>query len=137
MSKTISPHQAIIYLMVITSAADSDMTDQELLAIGEIVRTLPVFRDFDDNDLVTVAEQCAPFLEHEDGLEELLDIVNRSLPARLHETAYAICCDIVAADGVADQEELQILEMIRHRLGVDRLSAAAIERGSRARHATL
>ena len=137
MSKTISPHQAIIYLMVITSAADSDMTDQEMLAIGEIVRTLPVFKDFDHDQLATVAEECAPFLAHDDGLDEMLDIVNGSLPPKLHETAYAICCDIVAADGVADQEELQLLEMIRHRLDVDRLSAAAIERGSRARHATL
>ena len=42
--------------------------------------------------------------------------------------------DVVAADGDASQEELRMLEMIRHRLDVDRLSAAAIERGARARH---
>ena len=37
----------------------------------------------------------------------------------------------------ATQEELRLLEMLRHRLQIDRLIAAGIERGSRARHATL
>lgn len=137
MTTTVSPHAAIIYLMIVTSAADSDMTDRELFTIGEIVRTLPVFRDFDPEKLVEVAEECAPLLSHEEGLDELMNVVAASLPKSLHETAYAICCDIAAADGTADQEELQLLEMVRHRLNVDRLSAAAIERGARARYATL
>ena len=34
-------------------------------------------------------------------------------------------------------EELRILELLRHRLDVDRLAAAGIERGARARHTTL
>jgi hypothetical protein len=40
---------------------------------------------------------------------------------------------VVAADGRAQQEDLRLLEMIRHRLDIDRLIAAAIERGARAR----
>ena len=59
------------------------------------------------------------------------------LPVKLHETAYAIACDLVAADGEVTQEELRLLELIRHRLNVDRLTAAAIERGARARFQTL
>ena len=132
MSKKVTPHEALIYLMVVTSAADSDMSDRELFTVGEIVRTLPVFEDFDDGRLVDIAEECTPLLEAEDGLDELLEIVSAS-----HETAYAICCDVVAVDGTADQEELRILELIRHGLNVDRLSAAAIERGARARYARL
>ncbi len=137
MSKKVTPHEALIYLMVVTSAADSDMSDRELFTVGEIVRTLPVFEDFDDGRLVDIAEECTPLLEAEDGLDELLEIVSASLPDNLHETAYAICCDVVAVDGTADQEELRILELIRHGLNVDRLSAAAIERGARARYARL
>ena len=43
-------HRALIYTMVIVSAADSDMPDAELRIIGDIVGDLPVFRDFDRND---------------------------------------------------------------------------------------
>ena len=59
------------------------------------------------------------------------------LPAKIRETAYALACDVVAVDGEAHQEEPRMLEMIRHELRIDRLTAAAIERGARARFATL
>jgi tellurite resistance protein len=123
--------------MVTTSAADSNMTDRELMTMGDMVRMLPVFEGFDHESIVSVAEECATLLDTDDGLDQVLDMVANSLAARLHETAYAICCDIVAADGNADQEELRILEMVRHRLDVDRLAAAGIERGARARHMKL
>ena len=56
---------------------------------------------------------------------------------RLWETAYAIACDVAAADGSLRQQELRFLEELRHALNIDRLHAAAIERGARARHMTL
>jgi uncharacterized tellurite resistance protein B-like protein len=58
-----------------------------------------------------------------------------ALPDRLRETAYALACDVVAADGTAAQEELRLLEIMRHSLDIDRLNAAAIERGAAARYA--
>ena len=39
-------HTTLIYVMVLMSAADSDMTDLELYTMGEFVCTLPVFRDY-------------------------------------------------------------------------------------------
>ena len=51
-----------------------------------------------------------------------------------YETAYALACDVAAADGKLDQPELQFLQETRYQLTIDRLHAAAIERGSRARH---
>ncbi len=50
----LTPHEALIYLMVITSASDRDMTDVELARIGDVVRTWPVFEDFDQDRLVAV-----------------------------------------------------------------------------------
>lgn len=129
-------HEALIYIMVISSAADRDMTDSELLTIGDIVRQLPVFRGYDPERLPATAAACAGRLGAEDGLEGMLDDIKAALPSRLRETAYAVSCDIVAADGTASQEELRLLEMIRHQLDISRLSAAAIEHGARARHMT-
>ena len=51
----ISTEAALIYTMVIVSAADSIMTDSELSAIGEIVRHLPVFEEYDANLLPETA----------------------------------------------------------------------------------
>ena len=130
-------HRALIYTMVIVSAADSDMPDAELRIIGDIVEDLPVFRDFDRRELPQVLNDCTDLIGREDGLEETLKAIKTALPAKLLETAYAIACDLVAADGEATQEELRVLELIRHRLSIDRLIAAAIERGARARFQTL
>lgn len=128
---------ALIYIMVMSSAADREMTDSELLTIGDIVRHLPAFQGFDSEKLPKVAADCADRLGAEDGLETLLADVREALPVPLRETAYALACDIVAADGTASQEELRMLEMIRHRFDISRLSAAAIEHGAGARHARL
>ena len=130
-------HRALIYTMVIVSAADSDMPDAELRLIGDIVGDLPVFRDFDRDELPHLLDDCTDLIGRDDGLEETLKAIKAALPVKLRETAYAIACDLVAADGEATQEELHILELIRHRLNIDRLIATAIERGARARFQTL
>jgi len=130
-------HRALIYTMIIVSAADSDMPDAELTIIGDIVGHLPVFRDFDRRELPRALNDCIELIGREDGLEQTLKVIKTALPAKLRETAYTIACDLVAVDGEATQEELRILELIRDRLNIARLIAVAIERGSRARFQTL
>jgi hypothetical protein len=130
-------HRALIYTMVIVSAAESDMPDAELRIIGDIVGDMPVFRDFDQRELPSVLNDCTELISRENGLEETLKVIKTALPAKLRETAYAIACDLVASRGGAGREELRVLELLRHRLNLEPLIAAAIERGARARFRTL
>ena len=133
----ISHHAALIYTMVLVSAADRDMSDAELRAIGEIVNFLPVFRDYDPNLLPATAEACAELLGADEDLERAFELIKSSLPPKLRETAYALACDVAVAGGELSQDILRVLELIRHRLDIDRLVAAAIERGARARFRTV
>jgi tellurite resistance protein len=133
----LNPHSALIYIMVLVSAADSNMTDRELRRIGDQVQNLPVFADFDAEDLVPIAEECAAALNQPGGLDQVMDLIVASLPARLSETAYALACEIAAADLHLEQEELRLLQQLRDALQLDRLIAAALERGVRARHTSL
>ncbi len=130
----INHHAALIYTMVLISAADNDMTDAELRSIGEMVEFLPVFQDYDRESLTDIARDCAAILDDEDGLDLALDVIRQALPPNLRETAYALACDVAAADGAVNQEEARLLELLRYSLDLDRLIAAAIERGARARH---
>jgi tellurite resistance protein len=134
---TLDHHAALINIMVLTAAADADLTDSEMRAIGEIIRLLPVFRDYDMARLSDDASACIAILEDEDGLDVAFDRIADTLPMKLRETGYALACDVAAADGTVSQEESRLLEMMRHRLEVGRLPAAAIERGAKARHARL
>lgn len=129
----LDPHGALIYTMVIVTGAEASMGETEMAIIGDIIEHLPVFYGFDRQQLPAHLNGCAELLGGEDGLEQTLAAIKAALPVRLRETAYAIGCDLVAADGRATQDELRVLELIRHRLDIDRLAAAAIERGARAR----
>ncbi len=131
-------HSALIYTMVLASAADTAMTDAELRTIGDIVTHLPIFADYDSTkNLTNTLATCADLLQKENGLDQALKEIKAALTPRLRETAYAIACDVVASDGEASQEELRFLEMLRERLPIDRLVAGAIERAARARFMTL
>jgi tellurite resistance protein len=137
MQQPIDHHTALIYTMVLVSAAEGVMADTEIETIGRLVRYLPVFRDFDHDRLTEVGEDCTYLLRQEDGLDLAIDKIAEALPTKLRETAYALACDIAAADGDLAEEELNLLHMLRSRLGVDSLIATAIERGAYARHARL
>jgi hypothetical protein len=84
-----------------------------------------------------VAQTVYRLMDEEDGLDTLFAMVRDALPEKLHETAYALCCDVAAADVRLGQGELRLLEEVREELDIDRLHAAAIERGARARHMVL
>ena len=130
---TRTEHTALIYVMVLVSAADSNMADRELYMMGEIVRLLPAFRAFDQGQLPKVAEQCAKKLG-KDGLDSVIAYVVRTLPPHLRETAYVLACDIAGVKGRLRSPEIKFLEFLRHSLGIGRLPAAAIERAAKARY---
>lgn len=130
-----SKHAALIYTMVLVSAADRDMTGTELRSIGNIVERLPVFGDYDATLLPKTSAECAEMLGRENGLEDTLATIKKSLPGPLRETAFALAVEIAAADRKVELEEMRLLKLIRERLEVDDLVAAAIERSARARYA--
>jgi tellurite resistance protein len=137
MTESLNHHAALVYVMVTVSAVDRAMTDDELHRIGEIVSNLPIFADYDDNDLVKTAEACGEVLSADGGLQQVLRLVRGALPEKLHETAYAVALEVAAADRLVRPEEIRFLEMLGDTLELDRMTTAAIERGIRARNTTL
>jgi len=137
MTEPMNHHAALVYVMVTVSAVDRAMTDDELHRIGEIVSNLPVFSDYDDNDLVKTAEACGEILSADGGLQQVLRLVHGALPEKLRETAYAVALEVAAADRLVRPEETRFLEMLGDTLELDRMTTAAIERGIRARNTTL
>lgn len=128
---------ALVAIMVAASISDASIKTSELVTIERIVNHLPVFADFDIDRVKTVSQTVFDLFEEEDGLAALFGLVREALPERLNETAYALACDVAAADGTLRETELRFLEEIRYELNIDRLHGAAIERGARARHMTV
>jgi tellurite resistance protein len=137
MTEPLNHHAALVYVMVTISAVDRAMTDDELHRIGEIVSNLPIFADYDDNDLVKTAEACGEILSADGGLQQVLRLVREALPEKLRETAYWVALEVAASDRLVRPEEIRFLEMLGDGLELDRMTTAAIERGIRARNTTL
>jgi tellurite resistance protein len=140
MTDTLPPmtaQDALLAIMVAVSASDEDVRTAELVAIQRIVNHLPVFANYDADRFERVSRVVFDLFEEEDGLDALFGLVQSALPEKLYETAYALACDVAAADGMLYETELQFLQEIRDELEIDRLHAAAIERGARARHMTV
>ena len=129
-----SPQDALIAVMVACSASDQHMRTAELVAIQRMVNHMPIFGTYDPDRIRTIAQTVFDLFEVEDGLDALFGLIRDALPERLHETAYALACDVVAADGRLRDMELRMLEEVREELSIDRLHAAAIEWGARVRH---
>ena len=131
---SMSPQDALVAVMVAVSAADEQMRTSELVAIQRMVNHMPVFVGYDLDRIRGVSQTVFDLFEEEDGLEALFGLIRAALPERLGETAYALACDVVSADGKLRDMELRMLEEIREELNIDRLHAAAIEWGARVRH---
>ncbi len=129
-----SSQDALVSIMVAVSASDDKVSKRELLSIIRIVEHLPIFSGYDKRRIKIIAQTVFDIFEEEDGLEALFGLIEQSLPQRLFETAYALACDVAAADGMLQEIELRFLQEIRYELNIDRLHGAAIERGARARH---
>ncbi|AWI82754.1 2-dehydro-3-deoxyphosphooctonate aldolase [Alloyangia pacifica] len=129
-----TPQDCLVALMIAVSASDENMRTAELVKIESAVNMLPIFSNYDIDRMRVITDLVFDLFEQEDGLDALFGLLRDNLPERLNETAYALACDVAAADGTLREEELRLLEEIRYELDIDRLHAAAIERGARARH---
>ena len=133
----LSPQDCLIAVMIAVTASDDTIRTAELVSIESIVNNLPVFADYDMDRIKTVSQSVFDLFEEEDGLDVLFGLIRDDMPEALNETAYALACDVAASDGFLGETEIRLLEEIRYELKIDRLAAAGIERGARARHMTV
>jgi tellurite resistance protein len=134
MTGTISTEQALIYTMVTMSGVEGKVNAIELAEIRQLVQTLPIFRDFDEHRLMTVAQEAGEILQENEGLNAILGLVKQALSPKLRETAYALAVEVAASDLAVGKEELRFLAMLRDALALDKLVTAAIERSAIARY---
>lgn len=134
MTAVLSPQDALIAVMIATSKVDANQSESELLTIEAEISSLPAFADYDHSRIPGINALVADLFDEDDGIDALIGLIQQALPEKFNETAYALACDIAAADGKVNMSELRFLEIVRHDLKVGRLASAAIERGARARH---
>ena len=134
---TISPETALVYIMVVVSASDERMTDSEITRMTGLVGYLPAFQNYNASRLGQDSASGIEILQSEEGLDAVLGLVQEAVPESHYDLLYAIACEVAASDGTLTREELRLLEIMRHEFDIDRLLAAAIEKGVAARQRSL
>lgn len=134
---TISSQTALVYVMVVAALADHRLKKTELRTIQDVVQMLPIFKGFSVEQLTNDFDNCISILEQDEGVETVLALVAEALPAKLRNTAYALACEVIAADRATDLVELEWLALLRNRLKIEALHASAIETAVRARYAVI
>ena len=123
--------------MVTMSGVEGKINATELKEIGRVVKSLPIFKNFDTARLTTVAQECGEMLQEPEGLMAVLGLARDQLSPKLRETAYALAEEVAAADLAVGKEELRFLAILRDIFGLDKLVTAALERAVIARYQTL
>ena len=85
-------------------------------------------------DQLILAEFNLAILTEPDGLDAVLGLISSNLPEHLRETAYWLALEVTLSDSQVMLEEIRVLEMLRASLDIERLVAAGLERGARARY---
>ena len=129
----LSAQEALVYTMVAAAESDHEIDDAEIRVIGDLVNHLPVFRGLDRAAVTRIATACSKLLAEAGGSDRVFVLIREALSPLLRETAYAIACDVIAADSRLQRHELQILERIRAQLEVEPAMARAIEQVARVR----
>ena len=131
----LDPQEALICTMVLIGAAETGgISDREIAVMAMLVQTLPIFAGFSTERLRHAADAAVRLLREEEGLQHAARLIRNSLAPRLRETAYTLACEVVAADEAPGQAILQMLQFLADALKLDKLTIAAIERGTRARY---
>jgi tellurite resistance protein len=134
---SLSPCDALVAVMVAVSASDATVRTSELVAIQRMVDHAPVFAEYDDDRIRIISQTVMALFEEEEGLDAFFGLIREALPEKLYETAYALACDVGAADGRLYEGEIALLAEIRHQFDIPRLHAAAIELSAQVRHRVL
>ncbi|MBW4092531.1 MAG: tellurite resistance TerB family protein [Proteobacteria bacterium] len=130
----LDPPEALVCTMVLVAAADGGMTDREIGVMSAQVQSLPVFHDFTSARLAAASDTAVRLLDETNGLDHAARLIRSALGPKLRETAYALACEVAAADTIEQPETREILAFVREALHLDPVIAVAIERGVRARY---
>ena len=137
MTTPVTPQDALIFVMVMASAVDNSMNDEELRRIGQLIDLLPIFEGFDKESLIDVSKRCADILAGPEGLDIALEVIRDAVPPRFYDTAYALAIEVMAVDLAVKPEEIRLLQLLRDRLKLDKLTCAALEQSALARYRPL
>ena len=115
--EALSQPEAIAAIALAATASDGNLSDEQARGILSLLSGMKLFRYYSSDEINRMFEKLLNILRWE-GINALFHSAKESLPYDLRETAFAIATDLVLADGVSPQEELEFLNDLSQDLGI-------------------
>lgn len=113
----LSKQEAMVAVMLAISAADGNISDEEIEDLITRLRRLRLFSGLTDDQLIAATNR--PFdLLRKGGPDELIRSACPALPQQLRESAFAIAVDLAFSDGSVADEEKQLIEKLQQDFGI-------------------
>ncbi len=120
-----SPQEAYASIMILAIASDGYLADEELDAITAHLSRMHLFQHFRPETMRRMYGKLFEILR-DDGAEVILESAKETLPSELRESAFAMCCDLILADGFMSQDEQRFLHKLHQSMEIPKESADRI-----------
>jgi uncharacterized tellurite resistance protein B-like protein len=132
--KACDPRRYFVEVMVAAMHADGEIDEREVQRLEHIMRSHDLFAGLAPHVAHTMVELARDAIAFSDSAEQRANVVAERLPSRSHRlAAYAMACEVIAADEVVAPTEARYLAHLRNALMIGdhehRALLAAASRG--------
>lgn len=104
--------ESVLGLLVATIGADGHIAREELDGLSQIVNRMNLFKAMNQHQFNDALKKVVSLLDRR-GASELLALSTDNIPPDYKDTAFALCLDLVLADGVVDPEEEKLIDNLQ------------------------
>lgn len=122
---TFTKQEAFASILLVTVAADGHISDEEAQTFNATINRMQLYRDQTGDQFSHMMDKLIGMLKKH-GHQQLLSRAYQSLPEDMRLTAFAVCTDLVFADGTVEEEEKETLENIQSSLQIPEEKALQI-----------
>jgi uncharacterized tellurite resistance protein B-like protein len=123
---TLNERDAVAAIMLIAVIADGPHTKQEEELFVAVSNSMKLFKDQNAEEFNEMISKIRGLIDGH-GKEAVLADAAKIVPEDLRATTYALCVDLVFADGTVRRQETAMLEAIQNALSVPEELADTID----------
>lgn len=114
---SLTNEESLIGIIVSITAADGDISDEEMTDLKSIINKSKTISTLDDKSFSSAVDKVFRVLRNK-GVNYLLELSIVGLNENLHEGLFCLACDLAYSDGYIEKAEENILEILKEKFNI-------------------
>lgn len=124
-ASSLSPAEAVAGILIVAVSSDGYLSDEETSTLASTLSRMQLFKSYSSDVIRRLFDKLFG-IQKRQGADGLLQLAKASLPYELGATVFAICTDLVMADGTVEPSEEAFLERLYTLLEIPQETALQI-----------